>query len=91
MSSGRPPGDQIAQLGVEADAGKEIQEQHVARPKVEHDLQPKYFVSGKGGERRQQAAGDGLGNIPPPQRRDQMIEAGADKKHDNSDREGEQA
>ncbi|WP_424032787.1 hypothetical protein [Methylocella sp.] len=36
-------------------------------------------------------SGDGLGNIPSLERRNPMIEAGADEEHDNRNGEGEQA
>jgi hypothetical protein len=50
---------------------------YIAGVEIEGDLQPEDSVSNQGDQRGQQAAGNGVGNVPAAQRRDTAIEAGA--------------
>lgn len=85
------PGDQIAELGVEADPREEVQQQHISRVEVENDLKSQRLVRKQCDQCREQAASDRLGNVPPPKGPDQTIKAPADKEHDNRNGEREQA
>ena len=63
---------------------------YIAGVEIEGDLQPENSVSKQSDQRGQQAAGNGVGNVPAAQRRDTAIEAGAAEEHDDGDREGKQ-
>ena len=84
-------GDQIAEFCVEADPGEEVEEQHVSRVEVENNLPAQRLVRKQRDQCREQAAGDRLGNVPPPKGRDQIIEPPAHKEHDNRNGERKQA
>ena len=83
-------GNQVAEPGVEADAGEEIEQQHVARVECEADLDAERDIGDQRRGGRQETARHRLGNVPAPERLDQAIEPGAGEEHQNGDREGEQ-
>jgi len=71
---------QIAESSVEADAGKEIKQKHIASTEIERDRQTDGALCDKGDNRGQQAAGNGSRNVPTAQRRDPMIQPDAPKR-----------
>ena len=82
--------DEVAEPRVEADAGEEIEQQHVARFEREADLDAESDIGQERRRGRQKTARHGLGNVPAPERLDQAIEPGAGEEHQNGDREREQ-
>ena len=82
--------NEVVELGVEADAGEEIEQEHVARLEREADLDSEPDIGDERQHGREQAAGHRLRNVPAPERRDEAIEAGAGEEHDDGDRERQQ-
>ena len=80
-------GNEVVELGVEADAGEEIEQEQVARVEREADLDSKPEIGDERQDGREQAAGHRLRNVPAPERRDETIETGPGEEDDNSDRE----
>ena len=83
-------GNEVVELGVEADAGEEIEQEQVARLEREADLDPEPEIGDERQHGREQPAGHRLRNVPAPERRDEAIEAGAGEEHDDRDRERQQ-
>ena len=87
----RPPaGNEVVEPGVEADAGEEIEQQHVARIEREADFNAKNAISQQGRRGREQTARHGLRNVPASERLDQAIKPGAGEEHENGDCERKQ-
>ena len=79
--------NEVVELGVEADAGEEIEQEQVARVEREADLDSEPDIGDERQHGREQAAGHRLRNVPAPERRNDAIETGAGEEHDNGDRE----
>ncbi len=82
--------NEVAEPGVEADAGEEIKQQHVARVEREADLDAERDIGDQRRRGCQETARHRLGNVPAPERLDQAIEPGAGEEHQNGYREREQ-
>ena len=82
---GPAAGNQVFELGVEADAGEEIEQQHVARLEREAHLDAKHDIDDQRRRGGEQPPGHGLRDVPGLQRLDRPVEAGADEEHEDRD------
>jgi hypothetical protein len=81
----------IGKLGIEADAGEEIEEQQITCLEFEADVEVEQQARGEHRQRCEQAACHRFRDVPLPQRCDQAVNACAGEKNDDRDGESQKA